>query len=152
MRNKHKWYLLPLLGLAFLLLGSIASCEKQASPPSPVIAISPSSFSFSIEQGEPNTPSQILSIRNSGSGMLSWSISDSASWLSGNPTSGSSSGESKQHNHISQYLQYKRGQLCRNYHHLRSRSLQYSTDSSSESDHQAAISGDCRAGNRCPSY
>lgn len=93
MINKHKWYLLSLLGLTFLLLGSIVSCAKQASPSPPAIAASPSSFSFSVEQGAPTTPSQTLSIWNCGSRMLSWSISHSASWLSVNPTSGSSTGE-----------------------------------------------------------
>jgi len=60
MMNKHKWYLLSLLGLALLLLGSIAACEKQAPPSPPTIAVSPSSFSFSVKQGEADTPSQTL--------------------------------------------------------------------------------------------
>ncbi len=93
MTNKHKWYLLSLLGLAFLLAGSIVACEKQAPQSPPAIAVSPLSFSFSVEQEEPSPPNQTLSIWNSGNGMLSWSISDSAPWLSVSPTSGSSAGE-----------------------------------------------------------
>jgi len=93
MTNKHKRYLLSILVLAFLLVGSIVACEKQAPPSPPAITARPSSFSFIVEQGEPNPPSQTLSIWNSSNGMLSWSISDSAPWLSVSPTSGSSSGE-----------------------------------------------------------
>jgi len=93
MTNKHKRYLLSILVLAFLLVGSIVACEKQAPPSPPAITARPSSFSFIVEQGEPNPPSQTLSIWNSSNGMLSWSISDSALWLSVSPTSGSSSGE-----------------------------------------------------------
>jgi hypothetical protein len=93
MTNKHKRYLLSILALAFLLAGSIVACEKQAPPSPPAITARPSSFSFTVEQGEPNPPSQILNIWNSGSGMLSWSISDSAPWLNVSPTSDSSSGD-----------------------------------------------------------
>lgn len=92
MTNKHKWHLFSLLGLAFLLAGSIVACEKQAPPSPPAIAVSPLSFSFSVEQEEPSPPNQTLSIWNSGNGMLSWSISDSTPWLSVSPTSGSSAG------------------------------------------------------------
>ncbi|MCK4388293.1 MAG: thermonuclease family protein [Dehalococcoidia bacterium] len=93
MTNKHKRYLLSILVLAFLLVGSIVACEKQAPPSPPAITARPSSFSFIVEQGEPNPPSQTLNIWNSSNGMLSWSISDSAPWLSVSSTSGSSSGE-----------------------------------------------------------
>jgi len=93
MPNKHKRYLLSILVLAFLLVGSIVACEKQAPPSPPAITARPSSFSFMVEQGEPNPPSQTLNIWTSSNGMLSWSISDSAPWLSVSPTSGSSSGE-----------------------------------------------------------
>lgn len=93
MTNKRKRYLLPILVLAFLLVGSIAACEKQAPPPPPAITARPLSFSFIAEQGEPNPPSQTLSIWNSGNGMLSWSINDGAPWLGLSPTNGSSTGE-----------------------------------------------------------
>jgi len=93
MTNKHKRYLLSILALAFLLVGSIVACEKQAPPSRPVITASPSSFNFSVEQGEPNPPSQTLNIWNSGGDILSWSISDSAPWLIVSPTSGSSTAE-----------------------------------------------------------
>ena len=93
MGNKHKWVSPLLFGLALLLVGSLLACGEPASLPSPTIAASPSNFSFSVEQGEPCPPSQTLSIWNSDNGVLSWSISDSAPWLSVSPTSGSSAGE-----------------------------------------------------------
>lgn len=91
--NKHKGHLFLLFGLALLLVSLLLACGEPASPPSPAIAVSPLSFSFSVEQEEPSPPNQTLSIWNSGNGMLSWSISDSAPWLSVSPTSGSSTGE-----------------------------------------------------------
>jgi hypothetical protein len=66
---------------------------KEGSRYLPTIARGPSSFSFSATQGGSNPSSQTLSIWNSGGGTLSWSVSDSASWLTLSPTSGSSTGE-----------------------------------------------------------
>ena len=80
---------LLLLGLAFLLLGLIVACEQTV----PSIAIEPASFNFTAEQEGINPPSQILNIRNSDSGMLSWSASSAVDWLILNPDSGSSTGE-----------------------------------------------------------
>jgi hypothetical protein len=59
----------------------------------PTIAFSPSSFSFSAAEGGDNPASKTLKIWNSGTGMLNWSVSDNANWLSLSPTSGSSTGE-----------------------------------------------------------
>lgn len=61
--------------------------------PSPTIAFSPSSFSFSATEGGASPPGQTLSIWNSGGGILNWSVSDNATWLTLSPTSGSSTGE-----------------------------------------------------------
>ena len=80
---------LLLLGLAFLLLGSIVACQQEA----PSIAIEPASFNFTAEQEGTNPSSQTLNIRNSGSGTLSWSASSDADWLTVNPDSGSSIAE-----------------------------------------------------------
>ena len=55
------------------------------------IGYSPSSFSFIVTQGS-NPASQNLEIWNSGGGTLSWSVSDSATWLSVYPSSGISTG------------------------------------------------------------
>ena len=81
---------LLLLGLAFLLLGLIVACQQEA----PSITIEPASFNFTAEQEGINPSSQTLNIRNSGSGTLSWSASSDADWLTLNPDSGSSTGES----------------------------------------------------------
>jgi len=63
----------------------------EAQVISPTISYSPSSFSFSTTQGS-SPSSQTLSIWNSGGGILSWSVSDDATWLNPSPTSGSSTG------------------------------------------------------------
>lgn len=61
-------------------------------PSTPVIALSPSSFTFSAVQGGPNPPTQSLTVNNSGAGTLSWSATDDAAWLSLSPTSGTNGG------------------------------------------------------------
>jgi len=58
-----------------------------------IAAISHSPGNFSSTQGDSNTENKTLEIWNSGCGMLNWSVSDDAVWLSENPTSGSSTGE-----------------------------------------------------------
>jgi len=80
---------LLLFGLALLLLGSIVACQQEA----PSITIELTSFNFTAEQKGVNPSSQTLSIRNSGSGTLSWSVSSDADWLILNPDSGNSTGE-----------------------------------------------------------
>ena len=57
-------------------------------PPVSVIPISPTSFTFTTDEGE-NPPVQTLRICNTGTGTLNWSLSDNAGWLSESPTSGS---------------------------------------------------------------
>ena len=59
----------------------------------PTLVSSPSSFSFSATEGGSNPSSQILSIRNDGCGAMDWNVDGSAPWLSLNPPSGSSTGE-----------------------------------------------------------
>jgi fibronectin type 3 domain-containing protein len=54
----------------------------------PVLVVSPSSLSFAGSVGGANPPSQSLGISNGGTGTLSWSASDNASWLSVSPASG----------------------------------------------------------------
>jgi len=58
----------------------------------PTIALSPTSLSPSCTQGS-NASSQTFTVRNSGTGSLSYSISDNQTWLSESPTSGTSTGE-----------------------------------------------------------
>gem|GEM_PF-1616015 len=57
------------------------------------IAYSPTSFSFSAFEGDPNPPDKTLSIWNSGQGTLAWNVSDDVDWLTLSPTSGTSTGE-----------------------------------------------------------
>ncbi|MBN1766768.1 MAG: hypothetical protein JW860_16055 [Sedimentisphaerales bacterium] len=57
------------------------------------IALSRTIFSFAGTLDGPDPTSQILSIRNSGPGVLYWQISESCPWLTVNPDSGSSNGE-----------------------------------------------------------
>ena len=59
----------------------------------PMIARSPSSFSFTVTEGEANPSSQTLSVWNSGSGTLYWQVSDDATWLTLKPANGSSTGD-----------------------------------------------------------
>src|SRR5690606_28094439 len=58
----------------------------------PTIARSPSSLSPSATQGQ-NPANQTFTVSNSGSGTLSYSISDNVSWLSCSPSSGTSTGQ-----------------------------------------------------------
>ncbi|MBI5647295.1 MAG: carboxypeptidase regulatory-like domain-containing protein [Ignavibacteriae bacterium] len=58
------------------------------SPP-PVILAKPSSLVFTAGQNGPLPPAQDLTISNSGSGVLSWSVSWSSPWLDVTPSGGS---------------------------------------------------------------
>ncbi len=59
----------------------------------PIISQSPSSFSFTGQEGGANPVSQTLSIQNSGGEALNWSVGDNATWLSVSPSNGISTGE-----------------------------------------------------------
>jgi len=63
--------------------------ELQVTIGSPALSVSTSSLSF----GSSST-TKTFTVRNSGSGTLSYAISDNKPWLSVSPTSGSSTGES----------------------------------------------------------
>jgi hypothetical protein len=60
----------------------------EGTPPQPIIALSPTSFSFNAIIGEPNPPTQALNITNAGEGTLNWSASWQSTWLSVMPTGG----------------------------------------------------------------
>ena len=64
--------------------------NAQVSPPR--ISLSTSSLSNSITEGS-NASSQTFTVRNSGGGTLSYSVSDNRTWLSVSPSSGTSTGE-----------------------------------------------------------
>jgi hypothetical protein len=85
---------------AITIAGSGATNTPQTVPvtltvnaaPSPTISRSPSSLTFTATQGGANPASQNVSITNSGSGTLSWTVSDNVNWLSLSPTSGTGNG------------------------------------------------------------
>jgi hypothetical protein len=56
----------------------------------PKISLNPSSLTYAAARGAANPANQTVSLTNTG-GTLSWTVSDSASWLSVSPASGSSS-------------------------------------------------------------
>jgi len=71
---------------------TVAVSLTITAPPKPVISLSTSALTASASQGQ--TPAaQTFQVRNAGTGTLSWSASDNASWLSVSPASGSSTGE-----------------------------------------------------------
>jgi len=59
----------------------------------PAIGVSSNSFSFTANEGGVNPADQTLTITNTGGGTLDWTTSESCSWLSVSPASGSSTGE-----------------------------------------------------------
>jgi hypothetical protein len=56
----------------------------------PTISLSPTSLTYTATQGGTNPASQTVALTNAG-GAVNWTVSDSASWLSVSPASGSSS-------------------------------------------------------------
>jgi hypothetical protein len=62
------------------------------SSSSPVLSVSRTSLSATCNAGQ-NAASQTFEVWNSGSGSMSYSVSDNAGWLSGSPSSGTSAGE-----------------------------------------------------------
>ena len=81
------------------LVEEMPALTQLTSPPSapvlsvnPAIGMSPISLSFTAQQGGGNPAPQTLTISNTGGGTLSWSASDSATWLSLSPASGTGNG------------------------------------------------------------
>jgi hypothetical protein len=60
---------------------------------SPVIGLPAVDFGFIAPDGGPNPADQALSISNNGVGTLNWEITEGCGWLSAEPNSGSSTGE-----------------------------------------------------------
>lgn len=58
----------------------------------PAIGATPGSLTFTAQQGGGNPASQSLTIRNTGGGTFTWTVSNNAAWLSHSPTSGSGTG------------------------------------------------------------
>jgi len=73
-------------------LSSLSPMALRAQGPTPMIGVSPASLEFQAFQGCANVGGY-LEIRNVGGGVLNWSVTADAPWLSLSPTSGSSTGE-----------------------------------------------------------
>jgi DNA-binding transcriptional regulator YdaS (Cro superfamily) len=63
-----------------------------APPAASALGVSPASLSFAATVGVANPAPQTLSISNTGSGTLTWTASDNASWLTLSPASGTGNG------------------------------------------------------------
>ncbi len=73
--------------------GKVYAFGSRAQDVAPVIGYSPSSFTFTATQGGANPPDDTLNVQNTGSGTLSWSVTDDATWLTLKKTSGRSTGD-----------------------------------------------------------
>ena len=58
------------------------SFTVTAAPVPPAIGVSPTSLSFTVQQGTGNPAAQALSITNRGGGTLTWSVTGNSSWIS----------------------------------------------------------------------
>jgi hypothetical protein len=65
---------------------------KSGSVSPPALSVTPTSLSFNATAGGSSPAAKTLSVSNSGGGTLSWTASESASWLSLSPTSGTNAG------------------------------------------------------------
>jgi Concanavalin A-like lectin/glucanases superfamily/Fibronectin type III domain/Viral BACON domain len=65
---------------------------KSGTPSPPALSVTPGSLSFSATQGGANPAAKTLSVSNAGGGTLNWTASESASWLSISPSSGTNAG------------------------------------------------------------
>jgi hypothetical protein len=70
---------------------------KVVKEPPPEISVTPASLTFAGQAGGSNPTPQNILINNGGQGVLSYTITKDAAWLEVNPTTGSSSGESRSH-------------------------------------------------------
>ena len=81
------------------LAAEMPGLAQLISPPSapipsinPAIGASPTSLSFAATAGGANPATKVLSISNTGGGTLSWTATDSATWLTLSPASGTGNG------------------------------------------------------------
>jgi hypothetical protein len=71
---------------------SIPVTLSIAAAPIPAIGLSATNLSFTGVQGGSNPSAQTLSISNTGTGTLNWSVSESAAWLTPSVLSGAGAG------------------------------------------------------------
>ena len=62
------------------------------TPAPPAIGVTPGSLTFTAQEGGGNPTPQSLALSNTGGGTLSWTVSNSATWLSHTPTAGTGNG------------------------------------------------------------
>ncbi|MGE3901893.1 MAG: fibronectin type III domain-containing protein, partial [Nitrospiraceae bacterium] len=65
------------------------SLVVSAPTTTPTIGLSPGSLAFSATQGGSNPSNQSVSITNTGTGTLTWSVTDNANWLTATKSGGS---------------------------------------------------------------
>ena len=63
------------------------------SAPPPAVSLSPSSLTFTATQGAANPADQTLSLRNTGGGTLTWSVTGNQNWVTVNTPSGTTTTE-----------------------------------------------------------
>ena len=63
-----------------------------AAPAPPAIGMTPTSLSFTAQQGGSNPPAQTVAITNKGGGTLTWSVADNTAWVAPSPASGTGNG------------------------------------------------------------
>ena len=61
-------------------------------PTPPALSVSPASLSFAATAGGSSPAAKTLAVSNTGGGSMDWTASESASWLSLSPTSGTNAG------------------------------------------------------------
>src|SRR5215472_10949 len=79
-------------GLSQLVNPSSSSSSSPPATAPPAISASPTSLSFTAQQGGSNPAAQTVSISNTGGGTLSWTASDNAAWLTVSPSAGTGNG------------------------------------------------------------
>ena len=82
-RKNRDWFDYPMPGYSPL---AYPHPLRQSAGPS--IALSTDSLEYSALVGGGAPASQMIQIANAGGGLLDWSVSDNAAWLSSSPTSG----------------------------------------------------------------
>jgi len=105
--HTYVWNSLGDIGLDYSAMVRMTVLPHDAKPGTPAqtgdfivdnlrpaeLAYSPSSFSFSAQEGGESPPPQSLQVWNKGGHSLEWSAATDAGWLAVRPTAGSSSGE-----------------------------------------------------------
>ena len=84
--KRPKCFSLLLSGLILLATSLLLACYQ----PTPRIALSPATFSFTAYKARSAPQNDTLNISNSGGGALNWVVSTDAEWLNLQPTNGTS--------------------------------------------------------------